>query len=298
MKILRILGFIVLGLVVLGGALVSYMYISTTRRINATYEVPEVADIPLPTDAASLAEGQRLFLTVGCVGCHGANGGGTVMSAEPAIGYVASSNLTSGSGGTASQYTRSGDWVRAIRHGVSPDGKSLLFMPAQEFGNLTDADMSKIIAYVQSLEPVDSNFEPNNLGPIARAVFMTGEVDMVAAEVIDHETVGPWDVEVGSTVEYGEYLAVRCTACHGSALDGSLPPPPGGIQPANITPHETGIGGWTLEEFKTAIQTGTRPDGSSIDPSMPWPSYSQLTDTEVEAIYKYLQTIEPVASEK
>jgi hypothetical protein len=61
MKILRILGFIVLGLVVLGGALVSYMYISTTRRINATYEVPEVADIPLPTDAASLAEGQRLF---------------------------------------------------------------------------------------------------------------------------------------------------------------------------------------------------------------------------------------------
>lgn len=40
-------------------------------------------------------------------------------------------------------------------------------------------------------------------------------VNMVVAANVDHETVGPWDVEVGATAEYGEYLAVRCANCHG-----------------------------------------------------------------------------------
>ncbi|MCB8977375.1 MAG: hypothetical protein H6657_08155 [Ardenticatenaceae bacterium] len=46
-------------------------------------------------------------------------------------------------------------------------------------------------------------------------------------------------------------------------------PPSGEAQPKNIAPHETGIGGWTLEQFKAAIQTGNRPDGPTLDPFMP-----------------------------
>jgi mono/diheme cytochrome c family protein len=297
MKILRKIGIGLLVLVVIVGTLVGYGYVKTNSQLNATIDVPEVADIPLPTDEASLAEGQRLYLTLGCVGCHGADGGGGVVVDDPVFGYFPASNLTSGSGGVASEYTRSGDWVRALRHGVSPDGKPLVIMPANEFGHLTDADMGKIIAYVASLPPVDSDLKPMNIGLPAKVMFAMDEAGLTATATIDHETVGPWVVEVGATAEYGEYLAVTCAGCHGPKFDGDWMPPPGEAQPKNITPHETGIGGWTFEAFTTAIQTGVRPDGSTLDPFMPWPYFAQLTDLEGEAIYLYLQTVPPVATE-
>lgn len=297
MKILRKIGVVLIVLVAILGALVGYSSIKINRQLNATFDLPEVADIPLPTGEASLAEGQRLYLTLGCVGCHGANGGGGVVVDDPVFGYFPASNLTSGSGGVATKYTRSGDWVRTIRHGVNPDGKPLVIMPANEFGHLTDADMSRLIAYLESLPPVDSDLKPMTIGLPAKVMFAMDEAGLTAAATIDHEAVGPWDVEVGATAAYGEYLAVTCAGCHGEKFDGDWMPPPGEAQPKNITPHETGIGGWTLEQFSTAIQAGVRPDGSTIDPFMPWVYYAQLTDVEVEAIYLHLQTVEPVATD-
>lgn len=297
MKILRKIGVVLIVLVAILGALVAYSSVKINNQLNATFAIPEVADIPLSMDEASLAEGQRLYLTLGCVGCHGANGGGGVVVDDPMFGYFPASNLTSGSGGVAGEYMGSGDWVRAIRHGVNPDGKPLVIMPANDFGHLTDADMSQIIAYLESLPPMDSDLKPMNIGLPAKVMFAMDEAGMTAAANIDHEAVGPWDVEVGATAAYGEYLAVRCAGCHGENFDGDWTPPPGEPQPKNITPHETGIGGWSLEQFATAIQSGVRPDGSSIDPFMPWTYYAQLTDVEVEAIYLYLQTVTPVATE-
>lgn len=65
---------------------------------------------------------------------------GRVFLDEPAIGRFVASNLTRGKGGVGASYTDD-DWVRAIRHGVGPDGKALLIMPSQEFFNLSDADV-------------------------------------------------------------------------------------------------------------------------------------------------------------
>lgn len=297
MKLSRIIGVVLLVLVVLLGVVVAYASAQINNQLKATFDLPEIVDIPLPTDEASLAEGQRLYQTLGCVGCHGPDGGGGVVVDDPVFGYFPASNLTSGSGGVANQYTRSGDWVRAIRHGVSPDGTPLVIMPANEYGHLTDADMSKIVAYLTSLEPVDSDLKPMRIALPAKVMFGLDPAGITAADTIDHKAVDPWDVEVGATAEYGKYLAVTCAGCHGKNFDGDWAPPPGEPQPKNITPHETGIGGWTLEQFSTAIRTGVRPDGSTLDPFMPWPYFAQLTDVEVEAIYLYLQTVDPVATE-
>jgi mono/diheme cytochrome c family protein len=65
----------------------------------------------------------------------------------------------------------------------------------------------------------------------------------------------------------------------------------------NITPHETGIGGWTDEELETAIREGIRPDGSLIGPPMPFEVYRGLSDTDVAAIIAYLRQVEPVENE-
>jgi hypothetical protein len=64
----------------------------------------------------------------------------------------------------------------------------------------------------------------------------------------------------------------------------------------NLTPHETGIGTWSLEQFKKALREAkfkgldnTRP----IMPPMPR-HYAYLTDGDIEAIFTYLKSIKPI----
>lgn len=62
---------------------------------------------------------------------------------------------------------------------------------------------------------------------------------------------------------------------------------------ANLTPHEeTGLGLWTLANFRDTLRTGKHLGrGRDILPPMPWPVYGQLTDADIEAVYTYLRTI-------
>lgn len=66
---------------------------------------------------------------------------------------------------------------------------------------------------------------------------------------------------------------------------------------ANLTPDPTGIGNWSLENFKKAIREGKYKgmEGTRmIMPPMPWPAFKNLTDEDLEAVYEYLRTIKPV----
>ncbi len=66
---------------------------------------------------------------------------------------------------------------------------------------------------------------------------------------------------------------------------------------ANITSDATGIGNWTEEQFVKAMREGkfkgldnTRP----LLPPMPWPSYANMTDDDLKAVFAYLKTTKPV----
>lgn len=66
---------------------------------------------------------------------------------------------------------------------------------------------------------------------------------------------------------------------------------------ANISSDDTGIGSWSYEQFKKALTEGkfkgldnTRP----LLPPMPWQTYQVLEDSDVRAIYDYLNTTKPV----
>ncbi len=64
---------------------------------------------------------------------------------------------------------------------------------------------------------------------------------------------------------------------------------------ANITQDmETGIGKWTLADFKKTIRTGVDPTGYVIKPPMPIPTMQNLPDADLEAIFKFLKTVKPV----
>jgi mono/diheme cytochrome c family protein len=65
---------------------------------------------------------------------------------------------------------------------------------------------------------------------------------------------------------------------------------------ANLTPDpETGLGKWTLRNFRDTIRTGRHMGrGRPILPPMPIPMYKHFTDEDLEAIYSYLRAIPPI----
>jgi mono/diheme cytochrome c family protein len=65
---------------------------------------------------------------------------------------------------------------------------------------------------------------------------------------------------------------------------------------ANLTPDpETGLGKWTLKNFKDTIRTGRHMGrGREILPPMPIPMYRNFSDADLEAIFAYLQSIPPL----
>lgn len=65
---------------------------------------------------------------------------------------------------------------------------------------------------------------------------------------------------------------------------------------ANLTPDpETGLGRWSLRNFKDTIRSGRHMGrGRQILPPMPIPMYKHFTDPDLEAIFVYLKSIPPV----
>jgi mono/diheme cytochrome c family protein len=65
---------------------------------------------------------------------------------------------------------------------------------------------------------------------------------------------------------------------------------------ANLTPdRKTGLGEWTVQDFKATIRTGRHLGrGRAILPPMPIPVYNNLSDDDLESVFAYLRTIAPI----
>ncbi|HEX2652282.1 MAG TPA: c-type cytochrome [Xanthobacteraceae bacterium] len=110
-----------------------------------------------------------------------------------------------------------------------------------------------------------------------------------------------------TTIERGRYLSAAgdCQACHttegGKPFAGGrpLPTPFGTIYTANITPDDqTGIGGWTNDQFFRALHQGVGADGKNLYPAFPYPWYTKVTREDSDAIKAYLSTLEPVKNRR
>ena len=120
--------------------------------------------------------------------------------------------------------------------------------------------------------------------------------------------VGPPSVAAFDTalLRTGEALAGlgACAVCHTSergepfAGGRALPTPFGIVYSTNITPDvETGIGAWSKAAFRRAMHEGVDPRGRHLYPAFPYDHFTKVTDEDVDAIYAYLMTREPVAFE-
>jgi mono/diheme cytochrome c family protein len=276
-------------------------------------------DAPYPVihavkDSAVIARGKYLvYGPAHCADCHGAVGtelrvnageevplsGGKTFVIPPASVHLP--NITPDKSGIGKLTDE--QIARSLRYGVGYDGRALIdFMP---FHNTSDDDMTAIISYLRTTEPV-SNEVPKNeftfLGKILKALVIkptgpTGEV--------------PKSVKPDSSIEYGKYLATSVANCRGCHTERDLktgafvgPDYAGGFEieslvdknyifhTPNISPDKkTGhIYDWSEEMFLARFRKGKLIPQSP----MPWGPFGRMTDMEIKAIYRYLKTVTPV----
>jgi len=197
-----------------------------------------------------------------------------------------------------------GQLARILRHGVRADGRAA--MPFMTYQNLSDEDVVALISFLRAQPPVRNEVPDHELRPLGRALFAF--VIRPAGPSAPPPPAGPPE---GPTIERGEYLAnnvAECAFCHTkrSLMDGSAKGPlfAGGLEMAlesepgtvlvspNLTPDPaTGhIQDWSEEKFIDRFRAGTLIEGSH----MPWGAYTRMTDDDLRAIYRYLNSLEPV----
>jgi mono/diheme cytochrome c family protein len=146
------------------------------------------------------------------------------------------------------------------------------------------------------------------LAVLAWAGLRPGPMDFAGERVALADYTGdptgvPADFDGTSLIERGQYLAdaADCLACHtaeggepfagGRAFHTEF----GTLYSPNISPDpETGIGGWSDEDFVRAMHEGIGEDGERLYPAFPYAAYTYLTTDDVLAIKAYLFTQAPV----
>ena len=109
----------------------------------------------------------------------------------------------------------------------------------------------------------------------------------------------------GELIARGEYLihAGGCVTCHTAEDDGAAPfaggraleSPFGTFYSPNITPDtQTGIGGWSDDDFVRAFWDGVNPAGEHYFPAFPFTSYTGVARDDLLAMKAYLFSLQPV----
>lgn len=283
-KILKGTGITLGVIVLLLFAFYGVVYFKTQASINKVYDV-KLQKLIIPTDSISYALGRHVAENRGCLGCHHADlsGGEAFLDEKTPLGIIYSANITSGKGGI--QFTDE-DWIRALRHGLGQDKRTLWFMPSHEICHLSNEEMAALISYVKMQKPVDRIVPTHSIKPLGRILTFLGKFPMFTAEMIDHNASYPEKVILVADAKSGQYLSTTCKGCHSPSFKGAEAHAPGQPNTPDIT--STGnLGKWSDKEFVAMFRTGTRPNGKPLSPFMPASSFT-YTDDELKGIYAYL----------
>src|SRR5437763_9185813 len=133
-------------------------------------------------------------------------------------------------------------------------------------------------------------------GMLLCTAFAVGEVFAVS-EGHAQSKVQPSVEPIAEDIARGKALtdAGDCASCHTAdpakpfAGGKRIDTPFGGIYSPNLTPdRDTGIGGWSDEDFRRALREGVAPDGSRYYPAVPYPNFTKLTRPDILAIRAFL----------
>jgi hypothetical protein len=307
----KVVGYGVLSVLVLTGGGFSWFYF----RKPASAPAPSIKVAMTPE---RIARGAYLWRLGGCDDCHSQHdlsggqyklvasgrGRGQQFPGAPGIGRVVARNITPDPETGIGNWT-DGEKIRAIREGISRDGRALApMMPYRSFRHMSDEDVQSLVAFLNSLRPIRNPLPATELKPMA-AMMIKGIPRPVKGGTVRHP-------DKSNRLLYGEYLVTlgNCEVCHspmnGPNIDATRRLAGGHrfqigkyvVVSANITPHRgTGIGDWTRDYFKgrfARYQNGAPADAEGKFTVMPWENIAQLANNDLDMIYDYLMQQTPI----
>ncbi len=291
---------------IVGGVAASLALLFTALAFKASARLAQTHhthpfEQPLPdgADQAAIQRGKHLAHSrYACTACHGVDLGGGTMIDDPAIGAVLGPNITRGAGSATHEYSMQ-DWDHIVRHGIKPDSTGSL-MPSGDYFQMSDQELSDLVAYARAVPPVDRSVPPPSLGPVGKVLVATGKLPISAEKQSSgaHPQHPPAEAE---SVEFGRHLSAVCTGCHRATLAGGPMEfgPPDWPAAANLTPHVSGLGNWSYEDFDRALVEGLTKDGRTMRAPMSdvIASTRGLSTTEKKALWTYLQSLPATPSE-
>jgi mono/diheme cytochrome c family protein len=206
------------------------------------------------------------------------------------------------------------DFVNAMKRGISPDGEHYYpAFPYTSFQRMKLTDIIDLKAFLDTLAPISG-------APPGHAVEFPFNIrrglGLWKQLTVDGKTLED-DPALGAEVNRGRYLAEgpgHCAECHTpravlgtDTLMGMLdrsrwlagaPNPDGKGRVPNITPHETGLAAWSLDDIAYSFESGFKPDFDTLGGNMAsvQQGLARLTADDRTAIAAYLKSIPAVAS--
>lgn len=276
-----------------------------------SYADVEAVEPQIEATPERVERGRRLVAAT-CAGCHASAEdprlvGRPLRELPRGWGDAVATNLTRHKG-AGIKAIGDGELVRALRTGIAHDG---VYMPPYmpRYPRMADEDLAAVVAFLRSDDPwvESSSNRPGSSAPsfvVKLRSRLSWRPHAMPTEPIERPSRD-------DALALGAYLVedvLQCNGCHGSnerllTLAHPLQDPSylgGGVELAdvngkrlvapNITLEEdTGIGGWTLDDFRKAMVEGVRPDGVRLR----WPMrrYAMLDDVELAAIFTYLASV-------
>lgn len=294
-KILKWTGIIIL-LLIIGITVV------TASRQHLKYNAPYSA-IHASKDTAVIARGKHFVQGLAhCVDCHSTADAASLIKEgkevplsggvafKLPVGTIYSRNITPDKKTGIGNRT-DGELARVLRYGVHANGDPVYdFMP---FHNMSDEDLTAVISYLRTLEPVKNKVPENELNAMGNIVkaFMV--------EPVGPSEEVPKSIKPDTTAAYGKYLVLsigNCAGCHTKReISGRYLAPllsggntMRGLTPPNLTTDSSSrIFAWSQQQFIDRFHRGKIFPNSE----MPWNSFKRVNDDELKAIYNYLKTV-------
>lgn len=260
--------------------------------------------------------GETIFWAGGCTSCHAKTGakedaklilaGGLGLKTPFGTFYVPniSSDRENGIGAWNGK-----QFANAMMKGVSPDGSHYYpAFPYTSYGRMEMKDVADLWAFMKMLPTAaDANKSHDLWLPfkLRRGLGLWKLLYLNDEPIVTFENMD-------AKLKRGQYLVEglgHCGECHTprNLLGGydmkkwlaGGPSPDGDGNIPNITPHDSGLGDWSLSDIAYSLESGLTPEFDSFGGSMTevQENIAKLSAEDREAIATYLKAVQPVFSE-
>ena len=224
-------------------------------------------------DPQLIRKGEYLARAGDCAACHTAPGGRPFaggLAMQTPMGTIYSTNITRDKNTGIGKYSY-GDFERAVRRGVRPDGAPLYpAMPYVSYVVVSDNDIQALYAYfMSSVETVEQNNQPTTIPWPLSMRWPLAWWQLLFAQPRQFVT----DTSLSADQQRGAYLVeglAHCGACHtprgiafqekvlrdvdgGAYLSGSVLE---GWYAKNLRQEGTGLASWTEDHVVDFLRTG------------------------------------------